>query len=186
MTFNEVERNRYSCRNYKDTPVSRELLTQIMEGGRIAPSACNSQRWMFIAVDDEGVKKELNKAIIDEDMNINLFIDTVPALIAVVAYPLRSAGARKKEILGDNLCGLIDLDIGIAAQQMMYTATSLGLATVAMSWFDHEKAAEILNLPEGAYLPLIIGIGYSADEKPKETPRLSSEDVFRFNSYTTK
>ena len=43
---------RYSCRSYQDKPVKPELLEQILEAARLAPSASNRQEWRFIIVTD--------------------------------------------------------------------------------------------------------------------------------------
>lgn len=43
MDFKELQLKRESCRIYSDKPVPRELLTELIEVGRLSPSACNSQ-----------------------------------------------------------------------------------------------------------------------------------------------
>ncbi len=40
-------RSRRSCRNFKETPVPRELLEDLVRMGITAPSGTNSQRWSF-------------------------------------------------------------------------------------------------------------------------------------------
>jgi nitroreductase len=47
MTFLELARIRYSCRKYDSRPVEKEKLEQILEAGRVAPSAANKQPWRF-------------------------------------------------------------------------------------------------------------------------------------------
>ena len=43
MTFQELAKNRYSVRSFKDTPIEEEKLNLILEAGRVAPTACNNQ-----------------------------------------------------------------------------------------------------------------------------------------------
>lgn len=43
---------RRSVRKYKSEPISEEVLTNILEAGRLAPSATNNQPWHFIIVRD--------------------------------------------------------------------------------------------------------------------------------------
>ena len=50
MTFIELAKQRYSCRNYDFTPVEQDKLELILEAGRIAPSAVNYQPWHFIVI----------------------------------------------------------------------------------------------------------------------------------------
>lgn len=50
MDFIELCKQRESCRSYTDEQVSDEALRTIVEAGRLAPSACNSQPWKFYVV----------------------------------------------------------------------------------------------------------------------------------------
>ena len=50
MDFSQLVRTRYSVRAYKDTPVPEDILAQILEAGRLAPSAHNSQPQMVYVV----------------------------------------------------------------------------------------------------------------------------------------
>lgn len=44
----EAIKNRRSIRKYKDTPVSREQIVEILHAGMLAPSSKNRQPWKFI------------------------------------------------------------------------------------------------------------------------------------------
>ena len=58
MTVMEAIEARWSVRSYQDRPVEPEKLAQIMEAGRLAPTASNEQEWKHIAVmDPELIKK---------------------------------------------------------------------------------------------------------------------------------
>ena len=48
--FIELVNNRYSCRDYSATPLSKEIIEQVMLAAQLAPSACNKQPWKFIIV----------------------------------------------------------------------------------------------------------------------------------------
>ena len=52
MTFQELIKQRQSVRKYQDKPVEREKIERIIEAVHSAPSACNSQPWKIIMVDD--------------------------------------------------------------------------------------------------------------------------------------
>ena len=52
MTLLDLIKHRKSVRNFSDRPVEREKILMCLEAARLAPSACNSQPWKFIAVDD--------------------------------------------------------------------------------------------------------------------------------------
>jgi nitroreductase len=56
MEYTELIRNRESIRNYDpDRPVYRVVLEKILEAGRIAPSACNDQPWLFLVIQSEAM-----------------------------------------------------------------------------------------------------------------------------------
>ena len=59
MDFMTMMRTRKSIRAYEDKPVTREDLVKIVEAGRLTPSACNSQPWKFIVVDEPEAKAKL-------------------------------------------------------------------------------------------------------------------------------
>ena len=59
MNFIELAKKRFSVRSYKDVPVEEEKLIQVLEAGRLAPSACNYQPVHFVVVRDEMQKEEV-------------------------------------------------------------------------------------------------------------------------------
>lgn len=59
MDFIQVIANRRSVRKFKDEPVPEEALNKVLEAGRWAPSAGNSQPWRFIVVTDADVKRKI-------------------------------------------------------------------------------------------------------------------------------
>ena len=52
MEFEELIQKRQSDRKYTEGKVDRALITKCIEAARLAPSACNSQPWKFVIVDD--------------------------------------------------------------------------------------------------------------------------------------
>lgn len=79
MNTMEAIRTRRSYRgNFKNTPVPREHLKQILEAGVHAPSGCNKQTTSFIAVDDPELMKQLH-AVIDPPVG-----ETAPAMVCVL------------------------------------------------------------------------------------------------------
>lgn len=51
--FVELINKRQSCRQYSNKKVEKEKLIKCIEAARIAPSACNSQPWHFVVVNNE-------------------------------------------------------------------------------------------------------------------------------------
>ena len=54
--FLKLAEERSSVRRYSNREVSRELISQILESARIAPSAVNFQPWKFLVVTSEKTK----------------------------------------------------------------------------------------------------------------------------------
>jgi nitroreductase len=61
MDVFEAVQNRTSVRAYTDEPVPKDKLERILEAGRLAPSARNTQPWHFIVVTDKEKRKILSK-----------------------------------------------------------------------------------------------------------------------------
>ena len=57
MNFLELVQHRQSVRKYLPDPVSRETIEHCISAARLAPSACNSQPWHFVIIDDPELKR---------------------------------------------------------------------------------------------------------------------------------
>ena len=55
----EVIKKRQSVRSYQDKEIPEDVLQQVLEAGRLAPSASNKQSWKFIVVKDEDLRKKM-------------------------------------------------------------------------------------------------------------------------------
>lgn len=66
MEWNPVERvilERRSVRKYKERQVPEKLVRRVLEAGRFAPSAGNSQPWRFIVIRDSTMLEEMEKYV---------------------------------------------------------------------------------------------------------------------------
>jgi len=59
MAFIDLLQSRRSVRSFLDKPVEREKIIKCLEAARLAPSACNSQPWKFVVVDDKKLLEKL-------------------------------------------------------------------------------------------------------------------------------
>ena len=73
----EAIKKRQSVRSYQDKEVPEEILQQILEAGRLAPSAKNTQSWKFIVVKDKDLRKKLVPACKNQE-----FVGEAPVVIA--------------------------------------------------------------------------------------------------------
>ena len=70
-------------------------------------------------------------------------------------------------------------DLGIATQSLCLTAYDLGLGTVIVGLFEHNKTKEILGVPEEYEVVSIIPLGYPA--KDPEPPK--RREISEFTHY---
>ncbi len=155
MTFLDLAKKRYSCRDYKSQPVEEEKLMKVLEATRIAPSACNLQPWKFIVVRE---KDNLEKVCSTYKRK---WIQTAPVLIVVCG----DHEASWKRSDHKDHC---DVDISIAIDHMTLQASELDLATCWVCDFDAMKCAELLNLPATLEPIALIPIGYPNDSKSSD------------------
>jgi len=162
----EAIKTRRSIRRYKKTPVPQEKLEEILDAGRWAPSARNSQPWKFIVLSDSQVKEK-----VAELLAFGKFLAEAPLGIAVVVDPTVSGHPAE--------------DGALAAYSMLLAAHSLGLGGC---WINpslgEEELKETLGIPRGERLISVISIGYP-DEAPSRT-RKGLEDITFTNRYGSK
>ena len=75
--------SRQSDRAYLDKKVEKDKLERILEAGRMAPSACNSQPWKFIVVDDPYLLGLVSSASSAKGLGFNKFTDEVPVFLVI-------------------------------------------------------------------------------------------------------
>lgn len=165
--FTETEQvilRRRSVRWYKKEPVPEFMIKRILEAGRFAPSAGNSQPWKFIVIRDARVIEDLTntvvsickvfRAILDYRTPGNawkypiaqLYVKLMPNKLHPVPFGAISLIADRKLGLYHGASTVIlifkdvrgvtnpDLDCGIAGQNMALAAHSLGLGTCWVSF----------------------------------------------------
>ena len=163
---------RRSIRQYKDTPVSRDLLQKLAECGVNAPNAMNKQEWEVRIVDSQNylngvtelMKADMPSFVKADDPKFRNGFRNATAIIAV-ACP-------------DDPTGMTLLNVGLLGENICLAALELGLGTCFMgapSMFltTNEKAKPYLDklgFSEGYKLRYVIGVGYP-DETPAAKPR---------------
>src|SRR5512136_2773611 len=62
MDLFDAIRNRKSIRRFKQAPVPDEDIKKILDAGRLAPSANNTQPWSFLVIRDQAVLAQMAEA----------------------------------------------------------------------------------------------------------------------------
>jgi len=148
-------KKRRSVRKYLEKPVEWDKIMDILESAAAAPSAGNLQNWKFIVCANKANKEEVARACVDQ-----LWISHAPVLIIVCAEPKHAEslyGERAEKLYNIQNCAA-------AAQNILLSATALGLSTCWVGAFDEEKVRDIFKMPAEARPQAIITLGYTDDE----------------------
>lgn len=176
MNLYELIQKRQSDRKYDKRPVDREKVIKCLESARLAPSACNSQPWKFVVVDEPELLKEMASAA--AGMGMNKFAAQAPVIVAVVLEKMNFT-ARIGSVIKDKEYSL--LDVGIAVEHFCLQATELGLGTCILGWFDEKKVKKLLGIGNRR-VPLLITLGYAAGEH-RQKSRKGLEEISSWNKY---
>ena len=157
--------SRRSIRRYENKDIPEEVLQQILETGRQAPSAVNRQPIRFVIVNDHDILKNLC------DNLITRFVKYAP--LAIVGC------ANTKSLLTGKWAVV---DATIAMENMVISAWSLGIGSCWIGACNEKKVKELLKIPDEWKVVALLTFGYPA-EKPKERKKKSFEEMFSFNSF---
>jgi len=177
--FNKLVNKRISVREYKDLPIDDDSIRLCLEAARLAPSACNSQPWRFIVVNDKDLKDRLCDRAFSGIYGMNAFAKGAPVIIAVV-----SERAKFIAKIGGHFRGTSYylIDIGIACEHLVLQAAELGIGTCMLGWFNEKAAKEILGIPRPKKVDLLISLGYYK-ETQKERARRTLSEISGYNKY---
>ena len=178
MTAKECIKGRRSIRKFADTPVSRDVIADIVETASYAPSWKHTQITRYIAVEGE-LKDKIADECTSAYAKNGEIIKNAPMLIAVTFIKIRSGFERDGSYSTPKEGGWQMFDAGVASEAFCLAAYEQGLGTVIMGIFDEAKAASLLEVPEERELVALIPIGYPA-ESPAAPKRKSVEELLSF------
>ncbi|MBN1386643.1 nitroreductase family protein [Candidatus Woesearchaeota archaeon] len=153
----ELIKTRRSIRKYQDRMVEWDKIVEVLDAGRYAPSAGNLQNWKFIVVTDEGSRKALAEASMQQ-----YWMEQAP--VHIVVCGLSHHAVRFYGIRGDKLYTI--QNNAAAAMNMLLMAHALGLGACWVGAFDEDRVKSILNIYEYARPHIIITLGYPDEEVP--------------------
>lgn len=199
MDFFEVVRNRRSCREFADKPVSGKDIETCLEAARRAPSSTNSQPWRFLVAR----APETRAALVEAGYN-------QPCLkqAPVITVLLGDRGVFKKRLrrakeladlgaLSDDTLSTVEerynsakdapreandaairLNCMLAGEHYVLAAEALELGCCWVMLYDPDKVAEVLRLDAKYNFPVaLLPTGYPAYGKPPPRPRYSISDI---------
>ena len=151
MSFAELVKQRYSVRKYDSRPIEQEKMEQILEAGRLAPTAVNYQPQRILVVQGEALEQM-------KGCTPCLYGQTA---VLVVCYDRNESWkSRSGREIGD-------VDGTIVLTQMMYQAEELGLGSLIVGIYKEPLLRERFNIPENYEIVSLLMLGYpAADSEP--------------------
>lgn len=185
---------RRAVRKYDERPIEKALINEVIEAGRMAPSAINMQPWKFyVLTNKELIKrlsKEISRAAVSEFSKMK--IRKLMKLAASFFHLSHGLDFLKLEdavfhgapavifISSPKTNEWADLDIGMCSQNIMLAAQSLGLASCPIGfakYVEKTKSYKKLGIAETEQVIIAIIIGYGV-EKPEPKIRLKDNLFF--------
>lgn len=185
LTVWEAIETRRSIRNFAPDDVPDEMIEQILEATRLAPSAGNRQPWSFSVVKDKEVRKELRRICWNQR-----FIEEAPVVIVCFGdleryFQVGRSASRYQKYLGSSDTSLISQKLTfaiantfIAIEHLVLMATALGLGTCWVGGFDDaSEFNRLFGLADNLIPVAVIPVGYPADDITPPRPRRDLEDI---------
>ncbi len=170
MNLLQLISNRESIRSYNsEKPVLQDVLLQILEAGRLAPSAANLQPWQFVVVSSPEKLAEVRA--------------TYPrAWFADAPHILIVVGNKEKAWKRADGYNSIETDLTIAMDHMILTAESFGVSTCWIANFDYTALRSVLKLGPNEVIFAITPLGYPKEGFVKNGMKLRKpiEDIAKF------
>ncbi|SEU26369.1 Nitroreductase [Lacrimispora sphenoides] len=186
--------NRRSIRKFKETAIPKEMVEEILNAGRLAPSSKNRQPWKFTVVSGQSKNEMLlsmKQGLLREREGVSLLPNSRQHLAAaeytleimkqdpITVFVTNPLGIELSDSLNEEdriyeICNA--QSIGAAMENMTLTATELGLGSLWICdiYFAYEELSRWLGT-EGT-LVAAMSFGH-LDECPRPRPRKSMEDI---------
>jgi nitroreductase len=185
---------RRAVRKYDERPIEKALINEVIEAGRMAPSAINMQPWKFYVLTNKELinrlSKEIARAAAGEISKMK--IRKLMKLAASFFYLSHGLDFLKLDdavfhgapavifISSPKTNEWADLDIGMCSQNIMLAAQSLGLASCPIGfakYVEKTKSYKKLGIAETEQVIIAVIIGYGL-EKPEPKIRLKDNLFF--------
>ena len=154
MSFQDLIKERYSCRKYSTKEVEKEKLDAILQAGNVAPTAKNLQPQRIYVLQSKEALERLSKVT---------FCGYGAKTVLLFAY---NSDEDWKNPLQEGVHSGVE-DVSIVATHIMLEATEQGLATCWCNYFPNREVEKAFSLGDNEHVVLIMPVGYAAeDAKP--------------------
>lgn len=164
-TILEAIRTRRSIREFKDEPVSTDVLREIILSGIQAPSGLNNQPWRFVVVRDEQCMRELGALTHYKHIILN-------AAALIVVY-------LDKDEMYDSVKD--HQSAGACIQNMLLAAEAVGLGAVWLGQIlkNKQQVNMVLGLEEKYDLMAVLAMGYPAHRNQQSRRKPLTEFILK-------
>ena len=170
MNLLQLISNRESIRIYNpEMPVPQDVILQILDAGRLAPSAANLQPWQFVMVSSPAMLAKVRA--------------TYPrAWFADAPHILIVVGNKEKAWKRADGYNSIETDLTIAMDYMILAAESHGVGTCWIANFDYTALRSVLKLGPNEVIFAITPLGYPKEGFVKKGMKLRKpiDEVVKF------
>lgn len=167
-TITEVIKKRRSIRKYIEKEIPEEIIKDIIDCARLAPTGNNKQSWSFVVVTDKELREQISYFA-----KYGRFIKEAGACVAVFCDEEDSTTPLQ--------------DACAATENMMIAAESYGLGTCWVNSYkkDHSnKIKELLNCPANLELMTLFSVGfYNEDYANKKRDKKSLDEVLKWEKF---
>lgn len=167
--FEAIRYKRAVC-EFQDRPLPKETIDAILNAGRRAQSAKNSQPWKFIAIQNKETLRELSK--------LGTYAGHLAgAAVGVVIVTPDPAGRLS-----------IMFDAGQSTAYMQLAAWDLGVGSCLATIYEVDKARELLGFPPEMHGHIALSFGYPSDPKrltqpPQKGGRVPEAEVIHLEKW---
>lgn len=159
MELLDLMKSRYSERKYNNKVVEKEILDQILEAGRVAPTGANRQTQRILVVNNKDLIEKISKGSRTYNSSTVLIICSEHEQSWVNPHDGRD---------------LNDIDCSIVSTHMMLMAKNLGVDSIWINWINPEILHDELNIPKKYKIINILLLGYT-DSEAKSATRHDTE-----------
>jgi nitroreductase len=191
MSLYDLIVSRRSIRQFKPESISREILEDIANAGRLAPSAANRQPLEFVLVEEEGIRSGLFSCLkwagyIAPEGNPKPGQEPRAYIVVLVNSKIKEKG--------------FEWDVGAAVENMILAAWDKGIGSCWIISVERERVRDLLRVPELYRVDSVLALGYPAEapliEDMKDSveywkdeqgclhvPKRRLEEVIHFNRF---
>lgn len=149
----KILKSRRSIRRFKQTPIEADLLMDIVDAGRLAPSAANLQPIAYVIVNDKKLCSEIFETI------------------GWAAYIKPTWKPDKKErpvayivlLVSDVKNLYYQRDVSLSAENIIIAAEANTIGSCLICNIDKQKIRDCLNIPNSYEIDSLIALGYKAE-----------------------